>query len=113
MQERQPTDRTTQLIGHADDIHFVLNMHALHNATLLRKILPPHLTRPIPLYPDSQARHYEIAAMLRLTQAAKRAAAKVKRAATAKANLAKKMAAPAGDLDDQFVGGAEGLELGG
>lgn len=111
MQERQSTDRTTQLIGHTDDLHFVLNMHALHNTTLLRHILPPHLTQSKLLYPDSRTRHYEIAGKLRLTQALKRATAKTKRAATTKANLAKKTAAAAGDPEDVIVGDGEESEL--
>lgn len=108
VQERQPTGRTAQLIGHTDDLYFVLNTHTLHNTTLLRKVLPPHLTKPTLLVPDGQARHYEIAAKLRLMQASKRAAAKTKRAATAKSNLAKKAAAKAGDQGDVGTAGADG-----
>ncbi|KZP11281.1 hypothetical protein FIBSPDRAFT_899076 [Athelia psychrophila] len=108
VQERQPTGRTAQLIGHTDDLYFVLNTHTLHNTTLLRKVLPPHLTKPTLLFPDGQARHYEIAAKLRLMQASKRAAAKTKRAATAKSNLAKKAAAKAGDQGDVGTAGADG-----
>lgn len=92
VQERQATNRMVQLIGHNDDLHFVLNMHALHNATLIRKILPPHLTLPTLIYPDREARHFELATKLRVSQAEKRAATKAKRAATKNANLAKKAA---------------------
>jgi hypothetical protein len=90
MQERQETLRTISLIAHEDDGHFVINMHAFHNATLLRKILPRHLTAPKPLYIDRKARHFEIAAGLRVTQTEKRARTAAKAAATREANKAKK-----------------------
>ena len=50
VQERQETEKTVKSICHEDDKHFVVNMHALHNATLLRKFLPRNLTAPKPLY---------------------------------------------------------------
>jgi hypothetical protein len=90
MQERQETSRTISLIAHEDDGHFVINMHAFHNATLLRKILPRHLTAPKPLYVDRKAHHFEIAAGLRVTQTEKRARTAAKAAATRQANKAKK-----------------------
>jgi hypothetical protein len=70
------------MICHEDDKHFVVNTHALHNATLLRKFLPHNLTAPKPLYNDRKARHHEIAATLWITQAEKRARTAVKRKAT-------------------------------
>jgi hypothetical protein len=90
MQERQETTRTVSLIAHEDDEHFVMNLHALHNATLLRNILPRHLTAPKPLYADRKARHCEIATSLRVTQAAKRSLTAAKSKATRDANKAKK-----------------------
>jgi hypothetical protein len=90
MQERQETSRTVSLISHEDDGHFVINMHALHNATLLRNILPRHLTAPKPLYTDRIARHHEIAAELRVTQTEKRARTAAKTKATKEANKVKK-----------------------
>lgn len=70
------------MICHEDDKHFVVNTHALHNATLLRKFLPHNLTAPKPLYNDRKARHHEIAATLWITQAEKRARTAVKQKAT-------------------------------
>lgn len=84
----------------------MINMHGLHNATLIRKILPRHLTQPTLLYANREAHHYDIAAKLRVTQAARRAAAKMKRAATTKANLAKKAVA-AGDAGDAVAGAVD------
>ena len=90
MQEWQETSRTISLITHKDNGHFVINMHAFHNATLLWKILPRHLTAPKPLYVDRKARHFAIAAGLQVTQAEKRARTAAKAAATREANKAKK-----------------------
>jgi hypothetical protein len=90
MQERQQTSRMTSLIAHEDNGHFIVNLHALHNATLIRKILPRHLTAPKPLYSHRTARHYEIAAGLRVTQVEKRARTAAKAKATREANKAKK-----------------------
>jgi hypothetical protein len=90
MQERQETSRTLSLIAHEDDGHFVINMHALHNATHLRKLLPHDLITPKPLYADRKACHYEIATGLRVTQAEKRARTAAKAKATREANKKKK-----------------------
>ncbi|OBZ75013.1 hypothetical protein A0H81_05601 [Grifola frondosa] len=51
-------------------------MHALHNAHLIRAILPRNLTAPIPLFTDRRTKHFEIAKMLRDSQETKRAARK-------------------------------------
>jgi hypothetical protein len=82
MQERRETSRTTKLIAHTDSNHFVLNTHALHNAHLLRRVLPRELMAPKPLYEDRTARHYKIAESLRVTQSEKRARTAAKRKAT-------------------------------
>lgn len=122
MQERQQTSRTISLITHEDNGNFVINMHAFHNATLLRKILPRHLTAPKPLYIDRKARHVEIAAGLRITQTEKRARTAAKAAATREANKAKKrnreaatMEEPAPEpepSDDRGMGSSEEMYLG-
>ncbi|KAJ3738322.1 hypothetical protein DFH05DRAFT_1454991 [Lentinula detonsa] len=82
IQERQRTERTHQLLEHADDDNFIINMYALHNATLLRDALPRELWKPIPLYKDRQARHNEIAQTLVVTQTEKRQRAREKAQAT-------------------------------
>ena len=113
MQERQATNRTVQMIDHSDDAHFVVNLHALHNATLIRKYLPRYLTAPKPLYADRQARHHEIAATLRILQTEKRAQSAAKAKATRQAkklqNQSKVVAAPMieerlDNDDDEAVG---------
>lgn len=92
MQERQETTRKIHLIAHADDDYFVINLHGLHNATLLRKILPRSLTAPRPLFEDRKAQHFQIAATLRVTQTEKRARSAAKSKATREANAASKAA---------------------
>lgn len=67
-------------------------MHALHNASLIRKLLPRTLTAPAPLFADRRARHYELAALLRVSQADKREKTEAKKKATRETNKAKKAA---------------------
>ena len=90
MQEYQKTSCTSKLIAHEDTSHFVLNMHALHNAHLFQRILPRELVAPKPLYDDRTTRHYEIATSLRVTQSEKRARTAAKRKATNDAKKRKK-----------------------
>ncbi|KAJ7213920.1 hypothetical protein GGX14DRAFT_534135 [Mycena pura] len=71
IQEREITSQTISLLAHADDDHFIVNMAALHNSTLLRRALPRALTVPRPLYTDRKAHHFEVAARLRMSQAEK------------------------------------------
>lgn len=90
MQERHETSQTISLIAHQDDAHYIINLHALHNATLVRKYLPRHLIQPKPLYEDRKARHSEVARNLRITQMEKRAKSTAKAKATREANKAKR-----------------------
>jgi hypothetical protein len=90
MQEWQETCWTISLIAHKDDGHFILNLHALHNASIIQKFLLCHLTAPRPLYANRTARHYEISGGLCVTQAEKRAHTAAKTKATKEANKAKK-----------------------
>ncbi|KAK7449318.1 hypothetical protein VKT23_013461 [Stygiomarasmius scandens] len=85
-QERKNTPRYLPVIEHADDNNFIINTHALHNATLLRKLLPRILTEPKPIHPDRQTYHYQIARDYRVTQEVKRKAAGEKRKTTMEKN---------------------------
>lgn len=118
-QEREQTSCTYRILEHLDDVNFIMNTHALHNAHLLRRVLPRSLTEPQPLHSDAIATdlldtpstqgllaaantpsqimssrcafHYKLAESLRKSQDAKRAVTQVKRKATSDANKAKKM----------------------
>jgi len=90
IQERQITSRQDKLIEHRDDNHFLINLYALHNATLLRKALPNELTKPTSLYRDRKSHHIAIASTLRVTQEAKRAKTQEKRKATLAAKQVQK-----------------------
>ena len=92
MQERQESDTLVHSIVHSDDTRFVVNMHAFHNARLLRKVLPVALTKPRCLYADRRKRHDELAAELAVQQKAKRAETQRKAAATREKNKADKAA---------------------
>ncbi|KAJ7906752.1 hypothetical protein B0H13DRAFT_2233563 [Mycena leptocephala] len=81
IQERLKSDLMDMFIVHQPLAHFIINTHVFHNAHLLRQVLPRHLTVPIPLFPDRQAKHYELAATLRVTKDAKRKRAQEKREA--------------------------------
>ncbi|KAJ7062516.1 hypothetical protein C8F01DRAFT_986105 [Mycena amicta] len=87
IQERVATSRTTSLLEHADNEHFLVNMTALHNATLLRRVLPRALTVPRPIYIDRRMHHSELAAVLRVSQKSRRVETQAKRRNT----LAKKL----------------------
>lgn len=78
MQERAATDKTVQCIIHGEDNHFHLNMHALHNAHLIREVLPRNLYAPIPLYRDRKSFHRQLAGELQVSGPLKRAATQAK-----------------------------------
>lgn len=79
-------------------------MFGLHNATLVRKVLPRLLMEPRPLYEDRKTRHAEIVTTLRTTQAAKRACTQEKRKATIALNQAKKQSVEAAINQGQITG---------
>ncbi|THV04305.1 hypothetical protein K435DRAFT_961933 [Dendrothele bispora CBS 962.96] len=92
-QERLKTERTQTLLTHEDDNHFVINMHALHNASLVRNILPRVLIAPRLLHGTEEEReawHGEIVENVRPTMVAKRKKANEKRQETREANQKKK-----------------------
>ncbi|KAJ4464605.1 hypothetical protein C8R41DRAFT_872068 [Lentinula lateritia] len=92
-QERQDSGVSMKSIEHNDDRHFIINMHALHNAHLLRRFLPRYLTVPRPLHSDRKKWHGELAKTLVVTQAEKRAETNRKAAETRAKNAATKNAA--------------------
>jgi len=106
VQERQVTSRKEGFIQHKDDNNFVINMYGIHNATLLRKSLPRHLTAPKALYPDRRLHHGKVAAGLRISQTAKRVQAQAKRKETHAEKKRKRQEAMESD-DEAEIGNVE------
>ncbi|KAL0064675.1 hypothetical protein AAF712_008373 [Marasmius tenuissimus] len=84
IQERKQSQSTRKTMVHcySTDSVFLINMHALHNARLVRKFLPRQLIKPQHLYKDRRERHARFGAELVVTQAAKRAETNRKAAET-------------------------------
>lgn len=74
-QERTNTKVEESYIVHSDDTRYIINTHALHNAALLRKVLPRSLTVPLPYIDptEREAEHRKMAASLRVAQDQRRA----------------------------------------
>ena len=83
MQERVESGLTQTYIEHQPIERFVVNTHAFHNAHLLCAALPRSLVAPIPLHPDRQAKHFEIAGGLQVTQEGLRVTQEARRKARA------------------------------
>ncbi|KAH9922155.1 hypothetical protein B0H21DRAFT_175850 [Amylocystis lapponica] len=97
-QERLETEISQPIIEHTNDTHYVLNMHALHNAALIRKTLPRHLTKPEHYLEDRRAQHDKMAASLRTSQDSKRSKeADARKARSAAKNAAKELEGGVGD----------------
>ncbi|KAJ7762229.1 hypothetical protein B0H16DRAFT_1455842 [Mycena metata] len=71
MQERVESDQTENYIVHKPLDRFFINSHAFHNAHLLRATLGREVIAPIPLFPNRQEMHHELAAKLREKQVAR------------------------------------------
>lgn len=78
MQERIESGLLKDYIEHQPIDRFVINIHAFHNAHLLRATLPRSLVSPIPLHLNREEKHHEIAESLRTTQESKRIATKAR-----------------------------------
>ncbi|KAI0685857.1 hypothetical protein BC835DRAFT_1535847 [Cytidiella melzeri] len=60
-QERRITSLTQKGVQHGAMQRYFVNMHALHNAALIRSTLPRHLSMPKPYFNDRVAKHQEFA----------------------------------------------------
>ena len=49
VQEREWTEVLVSVVQHADNQHFIINMHALHNTYILQSFVPPDLYSLDPL----------------------------------------------------------------
>lgn len=65
MQERRDTGLTRDVIIHSKPDQFVINTHALHNAHLIREVLPRDLIMPVLKHSDRAALHRHQAQKLR------------------------------------------------
>jgi hypothetical protein len=92
-QERVISRREVRFIEHTDDEHFVINMHAMHNAHRIRRVLPRELIRPRHLYKNREDWHHEMSKTMHIAQSEKRAEARVKAQATCAKNAMKKLEA--------------------
>lgn len=92
VQERQVTNRTECIIVHQDDTHYIVNLHGLHNAHLLRQIFPssPDLLMSKPISEDRQALHFGLATHLCTLDAVRKMAAREKRETTKRRKAAEK-----------------------
>ncbi|KAH9947059.1 hypothetical protein B0H21DRAFT_856845 [Amylocystis lapponica] len=91
VQEKTTTARTETIIAHTTAERFLLNMHAIHNAALIRSTLPRYLTKPIPYLQDRHGKHCELAAVLRKTGPVKCAQTVAKAAETRARNKQAKL----------------------
>ncbi|KAJ7715041.1 hypothetical protein B0H16DRAFT_1340263, partial [Mycena metata] len=90
-QERLESKLTQKATSHIDNSRFLVNMHGLHNAHLIRETLPRHLTELKPCFVDRKAKHFEFAAALREVGPEKRAQAIAKGQATKAKNKQNKI----------------------
>lgn len=93
VQECIETEKLKKMVEHSDDTRFFLNMHALHNAHLIREALPRCLVAPTRFTDDRVAFHKQLAAGLQITGIEKRALKQAKAAATRAKNKQAKEAA--------------------
>ncbi len=81
-QERHETSRTRRTLQHSETERYLLNMHALHNADLIRQILPRRHWAPKPYLSDRKSSHQRFAAKARSLGTKKREETAAKAAAT-------------------------------
>ncbi|KAF8519952.1 hypothetical protein JB92DRAFT_3112037 [Gautieria morchelliformis] len=99
-QEREATSPTSPALVHADDMQFVLNLNAIHNADLVHETLPRALTAPEPLHQDRRSYHDRMAAQVWVMRTHKCAQTKAKAKATRSANKEKQIIAARTDHDE-------------
>jgi hypothetical protein len=72
-QERAPTTLSKPAVIHSNEAIYILNIHALHNSHLVRKVLSRNLTKPIPVCANHKALRTAAAARLRVIGPERRA----------------------------------------
>ena len=81
VQERTDSEAMEQFIVHEPIDRYLINTHSFHNADLLREALPRSLVAPQPIFNDREAKHHELAALLRVSQSKRRDQLKAQREA--------------------------------
>ncbi|KAI0054541.1 hypothetical protein BV25DRAFT_1922595 [Artomyces pyxidatus] len=84
IQDREKTTRTISTVKHDDDSHYIVNLHALHNPHVIRKVFPDNLVS-VEMFvspADRRKLHDELSARLRANIAEKQRIAAAKRAIT-------------------------------
>ena len=76
------TSRMQTAVIHANDSRWFLNMHALHNAHLIRETVPENLWKPKHYFHDHLAEHKRFAAQARAIGRPKRLESRAKAKAT-------------------------------
>ncbi|TFK34493.1 hypothetical protein BDQ12DRAFT_763286 [Crucibulum laeve] len=89
-QERLETTISRKSVIHSPLDRYILNMHSLHNAHLVREVLPRSLTAPVQYHANRSNVHQQIAASLRITGPTKRAETQAKAHETRRKNQAAK-----------------------
>ncbi|KAF8694557.1 hypothetical protein RHS03_08166, partial [Rhizoctonia solani] len=83
VQERETTSRTLLCVNHSDEIHFIINIHVLHNSLQLRQAIPPELYSRKTQLLDEEAIFSTAVEKMRTNRAEKARITAAKRAAKA------------------------------
>ncbi|KAG6819226.1 hypothetical protein H0H93_014021 [Arthromyces matolae] len=98
-QERISTTIHKKMISHRDADRYIINMHALHNCHLIRKVLPRELIKPVPFKTNRDQFHSDLASDLRVTGPERRAQTQAKARETRERNKAAKAKEAVGAAD--------------
>ncbi|KZT20093.1 hypothetical protein NEOLEDRAFT_1076404 [Neolentinus lepideus HHB14362 ss-1] len=90
LQERQETQIQQRFIEHTAVERYIINMHALHNAHLIRSVLPRELTQPRSYVEDRRQAHDVLAAKLKTDYDARQKKLEENREKRKKENTSKK-----------------------
>ncbi|TEB34139.1 hypothetical protein FA13DRAFT_1707728 [Coprinellus micaceus] len=105
MVEREVSTINETIVEHDESpCKYIINTHALHNATKIRAYLPRNLTAPTQLINKREAHHHQIAASLRPVQTDKRERTKAKAAETRERNATHNHSEPAQSSGSQPSG---------
>ena len=81
VQDRTDSEAMEQFLIHEPIDRYLINTHSFHNADLLREALPRSRVAPQPMFNDREAKHHELAALLRVSQSERRDQLKAQREA--------------------------------